>query len=208
LEARFCDACGHPQTYIPTSKIQAVALGKGPSKSLTKRRATSLGRTDSGSQFNRRILVALLIIGIIGAAGGYYFYRPHGTGSMERVTTTVSVQASPTSVGLTGQGFVGNWMNIDPNTGGWIRAVITQYGESYSVHIWGACTPNPCDGGSAPLVVDGPTAAHAFFNHGFATLNMTFLLLSQGELQITTFTHFTDNSGRTDYTRIDTFYKS
>jgi hypothetical protein len=196
-DARFCDSCGALQAKAdlasPASKQEVCA---------------SRRRTDWGAPLNRTTFVTLLLIGIIGAGGVYYYYGSQETGPMKQVTTTVSVQVTPTSVGLTGQDLVGNWMNTDPNTGGWIRVQITQYGGSYSVHIWGACTPTPCDGGSAPLVMDGPTTAHAFFNHGFATRNMTFLLLSPSELKVTTFTHFTDNSGRSDYTKIDTFYKT
>jgi hypothetical protein len=44
--------------------------------------------------------------------------------------------------------FAGTWNNVDPNTTGIIRLVITTYGNPISVHWFTACTPAPCDQGS------------------------------------------------------------
>jgi len=102
--------------------------------------------------------------------------------------------------------FLGLWRNIDPNTQSIPQAQIWQEGSRFIISVWGACVPQWCDWGNATLSFDGPTVAHAVYNPGFAVETLTIELIS-ANLQITSFTHFTDNSGRADYTVTDLFQK-
>ena len=75
--------------------------------------------------------------------------------------------------------------------------------------MWGACSPTPCDWGTAPLprVWDLPGGYSAIYKFSFATKTVTVLLPAWSTLATTTFTHFTDHSGRTDYTANDSFVR-
>ncbi len=115
---------------------------------------------------------------------------------------------NPTPTPATDSGitsFVGTWQNIDPNTRGWVRIEISAEGNTLFAHFFGACTPTPCDAGSTSAPFEGnPVHMHA--DESFATRDFT-LSLAGDTLYVTTFTHFTDNSGRADYTRQDDFHR-
>jgi hypothetical protein len=101
------------------------------------------------------------------------------------------------------QNFVGIWYNIDTQTRNWVRVEISTDGNILVAHFFGACSPTPCDAGSTTSVYNGnPVTMHMVAS--FATRDFT-LLLQGNILHITTFTHFTDNSGRSDYTTQDDF---
>jgi len=101
--------------------------------------------------------------------------------------------------------YAGTWNNVDPNTRAWVRVVIALQGNTITAHFYGACSPTPCDAGSASASFNG-NPVHVTLNNGFAVRSIT-LLLSGSTLQVTTATHFTDNSGRGDYTTQDNFQK-
>ncbi len=100
--------------------------------------------------------------------------------------------------------FVGVWQNVDPNTRDWIRVEITAQGNTLTAHFFGACTPTPCDAGSTSTTYAGSPVSMTLVE-SFATRTFT-LTLNGSILHITTFTHFTDNSGRPDYTIQDDFH--
>jgi hypothetical protein len=134
-------------------------------------------------------------------------------------TTTVSeiVTVPETQAPLTSSvdDFLGDWANSNPNTNGILRFQILSSGSGYDVHVWGACSP-PCDYGLAPLIFytgsitdhTGVLYANAVYNFGFETTYLTLQFLSPGTLQLLYLTHFTDNSGRADYSSSETFLRS
>lgn len=100
---------------------------------------------------------------------------------------------------------VGTWINCDHHTRGMVRIVIAANGKEITVHGFGACSPTPCDWGTAPGLVyaDNVTATPAVgftatYNFGFKQTAIVGHLL-HGALIVETFDHFTDNSGRSDY---------
>ena len=110
---------------------------------------------------------------------------------------------TPTPTGPTIASFVGVWQNVDSHTRGWIRIEITAQGNTLVAHFFGACVPTPCDAGSASAPFEG-NPVHLYAVESFATRDFT-LSLAGDTLYVTTFTHFTDNSGRSDYTAQDDF---
>ena len=116
-------------------------------------------------------------------------------------TPTPSTGSGSTGSGITR--YVGKWQNVDPNTRDWVRIEISAAGNTLVAHFYGACSPTPCDAGSASATFAGdPVHMHA--DESFATRDFT-LSLAGNTLHVTTFTHFTDNSGRADYTIQDDF---
>jgi hypothetical protein len=99
--------------------------------------------------------------------------------------------------------YVGTWHNTNSNTQTWVSIEINLQGDYIVAHFYGACSPTPCDDGSASARFSG-SPVHLSLDPGFEV--ETFVLNVTGTtLQVTTFTHFTDHSGRSDYTAQDTF---
>lgn len=118
-------------------------------------------------------------------------------------TPTPTPTTAPT--GPTISNFLGVWFNVDPNTNDWVRVEITADGNTLIAHFFGACSPTPCDAGSASAPFTGDPVSLQLVE-SFATRDIT-LLLNGNMLQVTTHTNFTDNSGRSDYTTQDTFHQ-
>lgn len=100
---------------------------------------------------------------------------------------------------------VGTWVNVDHHTRGMVRLMITANGNAITVHGFGACTPTPCDWGTAPGIVyaENVTATPgiaftATYNFSFKHTTLVGHLLD-GALLVESFDHFTDKSGRSDY---------
>ena len=101
-------------------------------------------------------------------------------------------------------GFMGSWVNQDGNTGGITRVDIRSSDGRTRLHMWGRCHPTDCDWGE----VDAKSVAgtlQANWDPGFAVTEQELGVLSGGRLQVTSYTHFTDNSGRADYTKTEIF---
>jgi len=102
----------------------------------------------------------------------------------------------------------GDWLNVDPNTRGIVEIVIT----GRKVHPFGACHPAACDQGvikakSFASSVDSSDIRRlvAKENTGFSQVEITLSLEADGSLRADRFTHFTDESGRADYSAVDYF---
>lgn len=100
---------------------------------------------------------------------------------------------------------VGTWVNVDHQTRGMVRLMIAANGNAITLHGFGACSPTPCDWGTAPGIVYATnvtaTPAMAFtavYNFGFKQTTLVGHLLD-GALMVESFDHFTDKSGRSDY---------
>jgi hypothetical protein len=100
---------------------------------------------------------------------------------------------------------VGTWTNCDPATRGLVRAVIAAAKQGVTVHLFGACTPTPCDWGVVPGHTYAPDVSSKTAMSFSATYKFDFKetfvtgTLDAGLLTIELFNHFTDGSGRTDY---------
>jgi hypothetical protein len=111
----------------------------------------------------------------------------------------------------------GNWVNMDSNTGGLVRLEVLGTETNLRVHAWGACTPTPCDWGEVGAFAYGPnvsanlTSSARVISAQFVTsFSETLLLLrptGADQIQVETMTRFTDGSGRTGYTSVETFQR-
>jgi hypothetical protein len=105
----------------------------------------------------------------------------------------------------------GDWKNIDPHARGIDVIVIA----GKKVHPFGVCHPKDCDWGvikakSFASSVDSADISKLVAKKytGFSSVEMTIALLRDGRLRVDTFTHFTDGSGRADYSDVNYFQRS
>jgi hypothetical protein len=118
--------------------------------------------------------------------------------------------AIPVRAQKTPQGLLdGDWKNINPKTRGITEIVI----DGKKIHPFGACHPTVCDWGKikAKAFASGVDSndinrlvAHKY--NGFDSVEITISLLPDGTLRVDTFTHFTDASGRADYSEVNYFH--
>jgi hypothetical protein len=113
--------------------------------------------------------------------------------------------------------FAGDWTNVDSNTAGITTLSISVSGTSASIHAWGKCHPTDCDWGDVQAVAFAPDvssdlasqaqALTALFDAGFS--ETTLFIRPQGNrLSVQSYTHFKDNSGRSNYRSNFVFQKS
>lgn len=104
---------------------------------------------------------------------------------------------------------LGAWTNVDPTTQSLVRFTLAPSGTDVTVHAYGACTPTPCDWGTAAGTVyatkvsspDG-VAFSALYTFSFAQVLLTGIMdgtPSVPYLNVQEFTKFTDGSGRSNY---------
>ena len=97
----------------------------------------------------------------------------------------------------------GTWVNTDPATRDITRIGIVQQADgSLVMHGYGACHPTDCDWGTAPLTLSSGGQYAATYTFSFAIVQLT-LTQTGSTLHATTATHFTDSSGRADFTTSD-----
>jgi hypothetical protein len=131
------------------------------------------------------------------------------------MTTALAVTAinAPAFAGSAST-MVGTWVNVDRNTRGITKVIITESGNQYEIQAFGSCSPTDCDWGKSALTTYGENVQDAThkagttqFNPGFA---QTLLTVKQAGNQINLdgFTRFTDNSGRQNYHNRHTLRKS
>ena len=115
--------------------------------------------------------------------------------------------------------FRGHWKNIDPNTRGVTTLNIDVRGNLVTIRAWGKCHPQDCDWGRVTAHAYAPNvssnlqatarALSAIFRTGFSQTLMVIHPHSRlKRLQAEIMTHFTDNSGRTDYNAVYSFEKT
>lgn len=107
---------------------------------------------------------------------------------------------------------LGTWYNTDKNTGGLVRMILAGTPVSFTVHAFGAASPEN-DWGPAPAVayaagVGSPDgmAFSAVYDFGFVE---TFLAAytKGGILVLDTFNVFKDGSGRSNYFSREFFHR-
>lgn len=105
--------------------------------------------------------------------------------------------------------FAATWTNLDPNTFDITKAAIRFDASQIYVHLWGKCSPTDCDWGEASVPVasasTGTLPVKFVFSFAEETQQVT---LVGDQLKITGTTHYTDNSGRTDFSSTDLFNKT
>lgn len=101
--------------------------------------------------------------------------------------------------------FIGSWRNEDANTGGITRTQIRRESNALFVHMWGACHPTDCDWDEISTSVSDADdrVLSLTWTFSFAVVTQQVNVLPDGRLRVIDHTHFTDNSGRSDY---DTLY--
>jgi hypothetical protein len=96
--------------------------------------------------------------------------------------------------------FVGYWHNVDSGTTN-ITNMHVYFSTSYNadrVDVWGKCHPTDCYWGTATIVPDGTPTVLATYHFSFATKSL-YMWRDGSLLRVYSFTHFTDHSGRKDY---------
>jgi hypothetical protein len=126
------------------------------------------------------------------------------------IVATASLSGSAAALSPSG-GLEGTWVNVNPATRGTIKVVITAgSGGKVNVHLFGACSPTPCDNGTTSSLdystsqSSSKAAAFAFSKRDSFATEMVTGIIKRGRLVVTDFTHFTDGSGRYDYEETDT----
>jgi len=113
--------------------------------------------------------------------------------------------------------FSGEWKNADPNTRGVTALEIRVMGANVTVHAWGQCQPQDCDWGQVNAyayassvssnLAASAEAVSADFRTNFSQTLLVMRAVPGNRLRAEVFTHFTDNSGRTNYTDVYTFVR-
>jgi hypothetical protein len=108
--------------------------------------------------------------------------------------------------------FIGHWMNANKVTRGIIAMEIGEQDGQTLMRAWGACTPRPCKWGQTKVSFLAPNvssqdvrAATAVFRTKFEITRLTMRPGKRGTITVEVMTHFTDNSGRSDYTSTESF---
>jgi hypothetical protein len=136
---------------------------------------------------------------------------PASFDGMESVRQSIQEPDEPLAVSA--KPLIGTWVNADRETGGLASVTIVAKGKEVTIHALGACEPNPCNLGvvSGIVYAQNVDAAPAVAFTAKYTLSFEQIImvghLVKGSLQIESFTHFTDESGRVDYYRLDVMIK-
>jgi len=125
------------------------------------------------------------------------------------VTALLTGFASLPPISATFVSLAGRWKNDDVNTHDWAELLITYYnpGGDYVLQLWGTCGSTECSSVNVAQLYVGNSIGQATMVGSFATRQFTLTLESANALTMVTHTHYTDNSGRTDYTISDNFYR-
>ena len=108
---------------------------------------------------------------------------------------------------------IGTWNNTNHATNDIVKIIIAAAGSGISVQVFGACTPSPCVWGSVPGIAyaanvsSAPAVAFsAQYKFSFAQVTVTGHLQGHN-LDLETFTEFTDSSGRSNIYTTDQMAK-
>lgn len=113
--------------------------------------------------------------------------------------------------------FQGTWRNTDPNTSGVTALDIRVLGSNMTLAAWGRCHPTDCDWGRVDTNAYGPNVSSNLYATADAlsarfrtSFSETMVIVRSGgtdRVVAQVFTRFTDNSGRTPYMGVYTFYR-
>jgi hypothetical protein len=130
-----------------------------------------------------------------GYSGSWRMRSPTG----EIFGPTYSVQIEVPSIGPGIDEFVGDWVNVDPDTRGMTRLIIEKVNDNtISFQGFGQCQPTDCDWGiiSVPFTPPTPVGTYEF---GYKQSRIT-LQLAGDQLVAEVFDDYTQADGRTDST--------
>ena len=132
--------------------------------------------------------------------------------------SALSTGLAASSASASSRAYNGNWVNVDRNTSGITRMSIRARGMYAVAATFGKCQPRDCSWGRARGQAFGPniatdpsrsTRAIIFtYRKSFARTMVLVQRYGHGRLRVTTFTTFTDGSGRKPYTKTYTLRRS
>jgi hypothetical protein len=105
---------------------------------------------------------------------------------------------------------MGNWINVNSATRSIVKIQIGWSG-GLKVHLWGACSPTPCDWKVVSGLAYGANVSSSRAIAFTAAYHFSFKdtivsgFLQNGYLTVYTLNHFTDGSNRYDYVSTDVF---
>jgi hypothetical protein len=122
----------------------------------------------------------------------------------------VAADLGASAAGQQANGMNGAWVNVDSATRG--LAMIDVDGNK--IHPYGTCHPQVCDWGllkskafASDVNASEQGALRATMKTQFDKVEITVELEPDGRLRVETFTHFTDQSGRSDYREVGFFVR-
>jgi hypothetical protein len=92
--------------------------------------------------------------------------------------------------------YVGTWTNVDVDTRGITRLVVTRQGNDLVFNAFGKCHPRDCNWGKVKVPFQGEPLVVPY-SKSFAETRLSLSTAGQ-LLEVRRKTHFTDNSGRAD----------
>lgn len=104
----------------------------------------------------------------------------------------------------------GTWVNENDTTRGITRVTFHLSGDVVFIEVWGSCLPIDCYWGTQTADTENWGAnreLRVVWDQSFAIQTQTITLVSYLRLEVSTFVHFQDNSGRSDFEMIEFFRK-
>ncbi len=132
--------------------------------------------------------------------------------SAEPATSTLEPTPEPPTPTLspTTEAFMGQWMNLNQDGGGFSWFTIGREADEAVVHFWGQCSPAPCDIGEYRIPLIDLDDGQFEFSYEFANGTNSSEIVLQEDLSVvvTTTVDFTDESGFDDTTNVYSFQDS
>jgi hypothetical protein len=108
--------------------------------------------------------------------------------------------------------YLGEWINKDLHTRGITRISVKMASTGIMTQVWGKCSPADCDWGLVRATPKDPDAdgpkLEMIWEHGFKAVIQTLHIDNDGQLHLSSVTHYTDNSGRKDRVESETFTRA
>ena len=108
------------------------------------------------------------------------------------------------------EAFLGQWINLDQNGGGYSWFTVSLEGSEAVAHFWGQCAPEPCDTGEYRFPAADLDDGQFVFSYEFArgTNSSEIVLSDDMSIEVTTTVDFTEESGIADTTTVYYFQDS
>jgi hypothetical protein len=128
----------------------------------------------------------------------------------EAPTATPEPPTATPTLSATAAAFIGQWVNLDQDSGGFSWFTIRIDGDEAVAHFWGQCSPEPCDIGEALIDIADLDDGRFVFSYEFARGTNTSEIVLQDDLslEVTTIVDFTEESGIEDTTTVYAFQNS
>jgi hypothetical protein len=162
--------------------------------------ATAAGgiRTKNRARKRRPVLAGIaagMASFALAASVSWWYLTPQSRAPLTRSPSLVSTAPS----GQLDQ-YVGVWRNENPQTSGITKIEITNRLGAFAIHVWGKCHPTDCDNGIHPLEnASTGDALNYTADFKFKVDSGSVAIRENGNLELTTHSHFTDQSRRPDY---------